>query len=257
MEEQPIVPAEERNPFGETITKETNVEEVKTEEPKKEYTPIPEDHPVIVSLKKDIDTVKNTYGNNLSGQRKIIDELNATIKSLKEGKKEEVEEGLYKKEDIMWSKDLTKEERDNMTDNEIRQMDEIASMKVAQNKMFKDMKNEVKVLTPEPLDINKIVREKALELSKKDEIEDEIVANKIIESYNNLKFDTTGLSAQDVIQRVVLSAKSVPEYTPAKENSVVTPSSPVKNETDKKDPFGVDKIVEETHSKGSIGVTAL
>ncbi len=257
MEEQPIVPTEERNHFGEVITK----EEAKTEEPevveKKEYTPIPEDHPVIVSLKKDIDTIKNTYGSNLSGQRKIIDELNATIKSLQEGKKEEIEEGLYKKEDIKWSKDLSKDEKDDMTENEIRQMDEIASMKVAQNKMFKDMKKEVKDITPEPLDINKIVREKALELSKKDEVEDEALANKIIESYNHFKFDTAGLSAEDVMQRVVLSAKSVPEYTPIVEKSVVTPGSSVKNETDKKDPFGIDKIVEEAHGGKNIGVTTL
>jgi hypothetical protein len=45
-----------------------------------------ENHSVVQELRKQVETIKNDYGTNLSGQRKVIDTLQRQLKELQAGK---------------------------------------------------------------------------------------------------------------------------------------------------------------------------
>jgi len=235
------------------------------QKPEKKFDAIPEDHPTIVALKAQIDSVKTEYGGNLSGQRELIKTLNDKIEALSNGKVIEGEGGtpdvLFK--DIKRSKDLTKEERDDMTDTEIRQMDQIADMQEAQNKMYADSQKKNKEEdtskkaqeTEAVNDLNTLVQTTATVLAReanggKDNVE---LANQIIES--SKQFNLAGLDEKTVKERVMSAAKLLPTYTPPKEQTT-THGKTVKDTAAGSDPFGVDKIVEEA-TKGSDGTYSL
>lgn len=219
-------------------------EEEKKEE--KKFEAIPDDHPTIVSLKGEIQKVKDEYGGNLSGQREVIKGLEAKIEALGKGKATEEggeEDVIYKKEEIKWSKDLTKEEKDDMTDTEIKQMDEIARMKEAQNKLYSaQVKASKGAETAKVTDLNSLVQATAKELAGGN-VE---LANQIIE--NSKQFSFEGLSEAAVKERVANAAKLLPDYKPAKEQPSKN-GAPVKKASADTDPFGVDKIVEEATKK--------
>jgi len=225
----------------------------KKKEEDKNAVAIPDDHPTIVALKKQIDDVKAEYGGNLSGQRDVIKRLETEIETLKKGGKpdgagegESGEDVLFK--DIKWSKDLSKEEKEEMTDTEIKQMDEIARMQEAQNKMYAEMQNKGKTEeTKKAEDVQSLVKDTAKELAKeesdgKDNIE---LANQIIESVK--QFNLEGLSEAEVKERVARARKLLPDYEPPKEqtkkNGKTVDTTKVND-----DPFGVDKIIEEATS---------
>lgn len=220
-----------------------------------------ENNPLVKELRTQIESVKKEYGTNLSGQRTVIERLEKEIEALKKGGKPTGEgeggdadgEVLFK--DIKRSKDLTKDERDEMTETEIRQMDQIADMQEAQNKLYAELQKKGKTEeTKQVEDLNTTVRSAALELSKgEDGKENTELANQIIESFKAMKFSTDGLSAEDIKKRVKLAAGEVPDYKPPKEQ----PSNNGKGKVVKKgasdtDPFGVDAIVEEA-TKGQDG----
>lgn len=223
------------------------------------YAPIPEDHPTISALKQQIEEVKREYGGNLSGQRDVIKRLESEIETLrksggkgekgKEGKDEDNKDLLFK--DIKWSKDLTNEEREEMTETEIKQMDEIASMKEAQNVLYAESKKKEKTdETKKVEDLNNTVRSTALEMAKaasgKDNTE---LANQIIEAVK--MFNLTGLSEAQVKERVQMAAQHVPTYKAPKEQTNKG-GKVVKTEgAGGDDPFGVDKIIEEATSGGN------
>lgn len=225
----------------------------------KKYDPIPDDHPTITALKAKIEDVKKEYGGNLSGQRDVIKRLEGEIETLKKGGKTDKDEKgvdvLFK--DIKWSKDLKPEEREEMTDTEIKQMDEIAAMKEAQNKMYAEQQKKGKTEEEAKAeDLNSTVRDAALELAKaaSEGKENKDLANEIIEAVK--MFNLQGLTEKEVQERVKMAASHVPTYKPPKEQ-VQKNGKPVKdNNAGGDDPFGTNKIIEEA-TKGSDGTYAL
>lgn len=220
-------------------------------EEKKEYAPIPDDHPTIVGLKTQIEDIKREYGGNLSGQRTVIAGLEAKIAELQAGGKateaaQADEDVLFK--DIKWSKDLTKEEREEMTDREIQQMDEIAAMKEAQNKMYAEQKKATKTeQTTKVEDLNASVQSIAKELSKGEDGKDNTeLANQIIESAK--MFNLEGLTPEQLKERVTAAAKLVPDYKPVKEQAQPKGKT-VNNAASDTDPFGTDQIIKEAQAQ--------
>lgn len=225
----------------------------------KKFDPIPEDHPTIVGLKNQIEEIKKSYGGNLSSQRDIIKTLEGKIDALTSGKGgagagdkggEEATDVLFK--DIKWSKDLTKEEREEMTETEIKQMDAIASMQEAQNKMYAQLQAKGKTEeTAKVENLNASVQSIAKELSKGEDGKENIdLANQIIEAAK--MFNLEGLTEAQLKERVAMAAKHVPDYKPPKEQTNKGGGKPVKQTKDADDPFGVDQIVEDVR-KGSDG----
>lgn len=208
----------------------------------KKFDTIPDDHPTIVALKKQIDDVKAEYGGNLSGQRDVIDKLEKKIDALSKGTAAEGEDAnvLFKKEDIKWSKDLTKEQRDEMTETEIKQMDEIAGMKESQNKIFAQLNKDGKTETA-VADIQGWVKDSARELSRGEDgkLNTEL-ANQIIESVK--QFALEGLTEDQVKERVANAAKLVPDYKAPKEQGGKKGKTVAAGGA-ADDPFGVDAVV--------------
>ncbi|MBW8034710.1 MAG: hypothetical protein FVQ79_03410 [Planctomycetes bacterium] len=207
-----------------------------------------EKHPLVLELRKQITDITDkygkdieAYGTNLSGQRDIIDKLTRKINEIAEGKKETDEKPMF--EDIKRSKDLTKEQRDELTEADITQMDEIAGLKDVINKMIQDKTKETKKEEGAKPDVNKIVKATAKELAKgEDGAENIDLANQIIESAKD--FNLEGLDEKAIKERVAKAAKLVPDYKPPKEQTQKKGKT-VKGTTDKDDPHGVNEIVEE------------
>lgn len=234
MEDNPKLPAKEEK------KEEDNKGGGKEEEEKKG-----EKDPQVEALEKQIEDVKKEYGGNLSGQRKVIEALQAEIKELKEGK------GKDGKNDdpdlpfpeIKWSKDLTREEREEMTDKEIEQMDTIAKMQENQNKLYLEQKNGQKAQETKAVeDRQSLVKSTALELAKEASGKDDPeLANQIIESVK--QFNLEGLDEATIKERVATAHTLLPDYTPPKEQKKVDGKA-VKTTKNDDDPFGVDAIVE-------------
>jgi len=220
----------------------------------KKHDAIPDDHPTIVALKEQIEAVKKEYGTNLSGQRQVIDRLTAKIEAFEKNGSaapEGEEDVLYKKDEIKWSKDLTPEQREEMTDTEIKQMDEIAGMKTAQNKMYADQKKGGKQeAETKENNLQGWVREEAKALAG----DDVDVANQIIEAAKMLNLQ--GLDEKTVRERMKVAASAVPNYKPAKEQQRKD-GKPVEGGGKQDDPFGVDVIVEEVHQSKKSGAYSL
>lgn len=219
-------------------------EEVKTEaKDDKKSEPLPDDHPTVVALKAEIEKVKSEYGGNLSGQRQVIERLTKEIDDLKKGNKTEDDKEDLLFPDIKWSKDLTPEEREAMTDNEIKQMDEIAQMKDIQNKQhIASQKGKKDEEAKKADDIQSLVKSTALELSKDEDGKENVeLANQIIESAK--QFNLVGLDEKTIKERVATAQKLLPDYTPPKEKETKSGKT-VKKTTTTEDPFGIDAIVE-------------
>lgn len=221
----------------------------------KKFEPIPEDHPTIVALKNEIQQVKDSHGGNLSKQREIIKGLEDKIATLTKGGAAPAATDDGKDDpnlpfpDVKFSKDLTKEEREEMTDNEIRLMDQLAATQDYQNKQYLASKKQAAEQTEtQTVNVNTTVQNTAKELSKGEDGKENLdLANEIIESVK--QFNLEGLSEAEIKDRVNKAAQLLPSYTPPKEQ-IKKPGNPVKeNPTNSDDPFGVDQIVEEVANR--------
>lgn len=240
-EDTPVVDA-----FGNS----DNPEPEKKEEPQKKYEDIPQDHPTVVKLNQEIERVKSEYGSNLSGQRKVIEQLEKDLEEFKKSggkeEKKDEEDVLYK--EIKWSKDLTDEEREDMTETEIKQMDEIAEMKTKQNDIYKSQNsNKKQEESKKADDMQSLVKETALAIAQEETgTEDVDLANQIIESVK--QFNLEGLDVKTIKERVATARKLLPDYTAPKE-TVTKKGNTVKATSSETDPFGTDAIVESVSSQ--------
>ena len=254
--DQPKVP--NVDVFGQGEPAVPPVVEKKAEE--KKFDAIPADHPTIVSLTKQIEDVKREYGGNLSGQRDVIKTLTDKIEALTKGGKapeggkggEDEGDVLFKKADIKYSKDLTQAERDDMTETEIKQMDEIANLKVAQNKAYSDQRSFTKKTEETKVtDLQSTVKATALELSKGEDGKENLeLANQIIESVK--QFNLEGLDDKTIKERVASAHKLLPDYKAPKESPTKNGKAVNGGQGGTPDEFAAnDKIVEEaTTTKG-------
>ena len=201
------------------------------------------DNPVIVSMREEIKKVRDEYGGNLSAQREIIKKLEARVR--KEKEKEEDDQIPFKV--IKRSKELKSEERDEMTDTEILQMDMIADMQERHNDLWKELraKTKEKDTSQTTTNLQELVHTEALLLAdgKTD------VANQIIDMVK--LFNLEGLDEAAIKLRVADAVKLLPDYKPSKEQPTAMGKS-VKNNQSSSDPFGVDTIIKEA-TKGNNG----
>ena len=174
---------------------------------------------------------------NIRAMKDSIKKLETQIKEEKGGEKGEE---LFK--DIKTSKDLTADQKEEMTDTEVKQMDEIAALKQGMNNLANMIKKGGEKGESGQLDVNSIVRETAKELAK----DDKDTANLIIASVK--KFNLEGLSEEEIVARVGEAALLVPNYKKPKEQ-VNGKGGKAAGGGNDNDPFGVDKIVDEVHAK--------
>ena len=172
--------------------------------------------------------------------RAMKDSIKKLETQIKDGKGEEKGEELFK--DIKTSKDLTADQKEEMTDTEIKQMDEIAALKQGMNNLANMIKKGGEKNEGGQLDVNNIVRETAKELAKGDKD----MANLIITSIK--KFNLEGLSEEEIVARVGEAALLLPNYKKPKEQ-VSGKGGKAAGGGNDNDPFGVDKIVDEVHAK--------
>jgi hypothetical protein len=152
--------------------------------------------------------------------------------------------------EVKTSKDLTKEEREEMTEADIRTFDEMAMMKQGMNKMFEALQNTQKSTeTVQETNVNETVRELALTAAGNDQT----LANEIIENFN--LFDASvrkGATKEKLAELVTKAALMKSGYKPPKEQGGAGGITPVKNNGAAGDPFGTDAIIAEAR-KGSDG----
>lgn len=196
------------------------------------------------------DALHKTKDENIRAMAEKIKQLEKGTKNNEGGEKQD---GDVPFKEIKTSKDLTDEEKDEMTDAEIKALDESALLKETINKMSRDLAEAKKGGASEAVDVNKTVKESALELAS----DDVDVANKIIEAFNGMKFNTEGLTAEEIAERVGVVAGTVKGYTPPKEDKTTIGKGKVVKKGTGTDPHGVDKIVEEVAEKKTGGTYSL
>lgn len=264
---EPIKPAEEPKPAQTDIFGSSNVPPAPpvVEPDKKPIDPTDiEQNPLVIELRTQLKNTKDSLGGNLSAlgkKTKLLEkQLAEALKNggLKpDGKNGKQSDVPFK--EIKRSKDLTQDQRDEMTDNEIKQMDIIADLQEKQNEAFlkqnatqeegdedggdDDEGGEEKVT-----EVDKTVKAMAKELAGGD-ID---LANLIIESAK--QFNLTGLTKEQLKERVISAHKLVPNYVPPKEQGGIQGGT-VKAGANKNDPHGVDKIIEEATTSGKGGYT--
>lgn len=268
--EEPKTP--EPDMFGNTLDKvgneispekveEKKTEEQKTEEETKAKAEEIEKNPVVTELKGKLDE----YSNNLKGQNDVIKKLESTIEELKKGntKPEDVDVDVPFKE-IKTSKDLTSEQKEDMTDAEIAQFDRSATLETAINGLFKAVTNQTKQTETiqEEVKVGNLNSSATSEASRLateaiktnsdlgTDVKD--LANKIIVEFN--EFNNEGITQDKLVDRMKKALNNVTGYKAPKElEKKPTGNKPVKDvaggNTDK---FGIDKIVEgvNTNNKG-------
>ena len=176
---------------------------------------------------------------NIRAMAAKIKILETQIKGEKGGGEGGGDEALFK--EIKTSKDLTAEQKEEMTDTEIKQMDEIAALKSGMNNLATLIK---KGQTKEggEIDTQGIVKDTARDLAAGNKE----LANQIIESVKQFVLD--GLDEEQIIARVGKAATLVSGYKPPKEQPAGGKGKPAGGTGDS-DPYGVDKIVEEVHAQ--------
>lgn len=214
----------------------------------------------MTKMAEELGTLKATVASSEALHKTKDENIRALVEKIKKfeagtgndkGGKEQ--EGDVPFKEIKTSKDLTDEEKDEMTDAEIKALDESALLKQTINKMSLDLAEAKKGGASEAVDVNKTVKETALELAG----DDADVANKIIEAFNGMKFNTEGLTAEEIAERVGVVAGTVKGYTPPKEGRSTIGHGKVVKKGTQSDPHGVDKIVEEVAEKKTGGTYQL
>lgn len=253
-------PAEAGNVFGEPVAAPEAKEEgdkggdkapSERETPTQRIERLAREHGELTAYKSDSERRHAEKDTNLQRANDTIAQLRKDLEAARGGKGGEQKPGegegkpaegaLFK--DIKTSKDLTEDERDEMTDTEIKQMDMIASLQQGMNQLAAAIgqaggKKDAGEGAGEAVDLNKTVRETASELAGGDTE----AANLIIEAWKELGFATEGKTAEQIKAQVVAATKNVPTYTPPKEQGKAH-GKPAGGGTEK-DPYGVDKIVE-------------
>lgn len=212
-----------------------------------------ENHPKFKEMQSKLDSL----GGNLSGQNKIINTLKSELEKAKKGgaNPDNTTEGVLFKE-VKTSKDLSQEEKDEMTDTELKQFDEIATLKKGMNDLAKmiaggkksddgvgegDGEGEDGLFigdnTP-VVDFKGEVKAIALKLAG----DDVDMANNIIAEFNQFA-DNDKLNKQQLSERLLKSAKLVDGFKPMKEQSKKIGKT-VGSDGTKEDPFGNNAIVE-------------
>lgn len=243
------VPAEKEG------TKETDKEKEGGKKGDDEGEDEEEDDPRVSALEQ----ANRVKDDNIRAMRKRIKELE---KNGKDTSKDEVDLP-YK--DIKWSKDLPQDERDSMTEAEIRLMDQLAEMQERVNKDVKaahaktvedsqkgDEEDDDDDWGEEKLDKSEAkstARSEALKLAGGDKK----IANEILEEYNN--FNNDGLTKEQIAERIEKANKLRSDYEPPKEQQKKR-GKPAKS-SGASDPFGIDKIVEEVAGTGDKDTFAL
>lgn len=182
-----------------------------------------ENHPFVQTLRKEVENIKSEYGTNLSGQRTVIKNLEKKIAELQSGKfpADGKQEGVPFKE-IKRSKDLTKDERDAMTEVELRQIDAIADLQATINgitaaqlqKETEAKEKETEQQETKEISRNETVRGNAKKLA--DEVGGGVdVANQIIENFN--LYDQSKITDAQVEEFLKRAATLVPDYKLPKE----------------------------------------
>lgn len=152
--------------------------------------------------------------------------------------------------EIKTSKDLTEDEKDEMTDAEIKALDEMAELKNTINTMHLALQTKD---TGEPLDVNKTVTENALALANNDADK----ANQIIEAFNGSKFNINEMTAEDIQKAVEMVATTVTGYKKPKEDAIRGGGGKPPVGGTKSDPYGVDAIVESVSKQSGGGTYSL
>lgn len=254
--------------FGVTYNKETGervnppAPEAKKEEDKDKgddkETPLEKE--LRLQIKK-LEDDKKSLGGNLSKQGKIIDELKKEVDAIKKGTKSDDKPDLPYKE-IKRSKDLSQDERDEMTQSELKMMDQLAEMQEKANQDYlKSIENkgdkggdkgdddddeedegdgEDKKI---PADFEKNVMKLAMEMTGGDSD----MANKIIGEFNqfaeNYKLDEAGLK-----ERLEKASKLIPGF-------VMKPTKTINGSSAGKDTGKsfLDEIVDSASTKAKGG----
>lgn len=208
-------------------------------------------HPSVVALN---DKIKE-YGENLVGQRqahdKEVSELKQKLADALAGKKPEGGEAEAMFKDIKFSKDLSDEQKDDMTDTEIQLFDQNAGLQTAMNKMFDAISNQTKQSEEAKVeDLNSSANVEASNLAAEAiKINPELatdakeLTDKIIVEFN--EFNNEGISPDKLVERMKKALNNVSGYTPPKEQEK-KPSgkNPVKSgSAGAGDPHGIDGIV--------------
>lgn len=176
-----------------------------------------ENHPVVKQLKADLEKVKTDYGGNLSGQRDLIDELTGKLKKYEKGEQLEGA-NVYDPKEIKRVKDLPKEQQEEMTELEKTLFDQAADMKerinqIASKGVEKEQKeNDAAEITRKAQERTSHVSKTIQAAAKALAADDVNVANQIIDAFNNLKFNTEGMSDEDIKARVETAAKTLSTY---------------------------------------------
>lgn len=242
------------NPDGSEVSPEVVVkkedETKKVEEETKAKAEEIEKSPVVVELKGKLDE----YSKNLKGQNDVISKLEKTIEDLSKGKidpDKKPEEGEVLFKDIKTSKDLTTEQKEDMTDTEIALYDRNAQLETAMNGLFTAIKEQGKTTeTAKVEDLNSSAKMEASKLAEeaikanpelaKDTQE---LVNKIIVEFN--EFNNEGISPEKLAQRVKKALNNVEGYKAPKEQKAPDGSgkNAVKDKNGVKDTSKIDNIV--------------
>lgn len=216
-----------------------------------------ENHPKFKEMQSKLDSL----GGNLSGQNKIINNLKKELENAKKngagagsGNETQADGVLFK--EIKTSKELSQEERDEMTETELKQFDEIATLKKGMNDLAKmiagkkgddsgdgdgegDDDGEIFIGDDTPvIDFKGEVKAIALKLAG----DDVDMANSIIAEFNQFAGNDK-LNKQQLAERLSKSAKLVDGYKPIKEQPTKRGKT-VGTDGSKEDPFGNNAIVE-------------
>ena len=189
---------------------------------------------------KNMEAMRNAIKDYESGKRKP---------KSKEGEGGEDNADLPFKE-VKFSKDLPKEQLEEMTETEIRLFDQNATTQQAMNALFGQISKTAKTTeTVQETAINDTVRELAMVASGNDQK----LANEIIENFNMFSDELKkGATKEQLAELVAKSARMMPDYKPPKEQENGGVRKPVTKNDGVADPFGTDAIIAEAN-KGSDG----
>ncbi len=225
-------------------------EEVTDDEVNKIFKESVENNDVVVELKNKL----AEYSKNFKGQRDIIAKLENKVNELSTTKENTAVEELFS--DIKSSKELTSDERDEMTDTEIALLDKTAMMQTAMNKMFQTMSEKNKVGETEKVEnLNYSSRSEATRLATEAIKTNPTLAGDASELTDKIllefkEFNNDQITPDVLVTRMAKALNNVKGYIPPKEQESVPTggTNAVKaNGVNEKDPFGNEIIVQEAN----------
>ena len=161
-------------------------------------------------------------------------------------------EAPWKGEDVTYSKDLPKEQRDKMTDNERKLHDDLVKVREqlntdAKSRFDADEAKKKEGFNPDVVlddEIEDVAKEEALVMAKGDRKK----ANEIIKQFN--KFNNSGLTEAQLVERLTDAARlaGVSASRAPKDQTQMKNGKPVKKSAS--DPYGVNAIVDSVASGG-------